>query len=172
MDSLTADQMRTGMAECLLELQGRLQANSTPGADERLANLITSYIEEEFATHSKKIEDKIQEAVNTCVAEKLGGTVFSDCVKAGLAEAAPYITKSAAEAAVKSVPLSLVIDNCDAADVSHLSLGQAIVSLAKENRQLKKNMLEVRALVIGVERILKDSSKDILDAAIDIMKDM
>ena len=142
MSRLTPNQIREGMAECLRELQTRLANELKPGADERLAKLITTYVDGEVNSSVKKVADIIDEAVVDCVTKKLKELQYAFKSEL-LSDCAPTIAHSAAVVAVKSVPLTVVMDDSAAfhfPEVSEQTLGQTVVLLWHENKALKEEM--------------------------------
>lgn len=153
---LTATEIRKGMTECIRELQERMAAcKGEVASDERLANLISSYIDEEVSNHVKKIADTIEDTVMDCVEEKLAKGGFQEVFISAMADVAPTVAKHAAVAAVKSVPLSMVMRDSDAEhSIAKMTIGQALVGMCKEHLELQSQMSKVHEYVHATRMLL------------------
>lgn len=156
---LTPTEIREGMATCLRELQERIAADLSPGADERLANLITTYIDEEFNSHAKRVADNIGEAVDNCVTMKMSAAALDKQFVAAMASAAPTIAKAAARMAVQTIPLSVVMggtgDFCYP-EVGEQSIGQTMVLMSWEYVKMKEEMHKMREYVLATRNLLDE----------------
>jgi len=143
--ALSADQIRAGMAECLRALKERLSEGEA--ADEQLANLITTYIDDQFKNHASKIADNVDQAVRDCLEESLKKAQVDSLLQVtGVAQTAEFVTNAAAVAAVKSVPLKVVMgDNADFCfpDVANQSVGETLVLVCKEHLKLKAELAKM-----------------------------
>jgi hypothetical protein len=152
--SLSADQIRAGMAECLRALQERLSEGEA--SDEQLANLITTYIDDQFKDHANKIANNVEQVVRDCLGESLKKASITSMV---ISQNAEFVANAAAVAAVKSVPLSVVMgDNADFCfpEVANQSIGQTIVLMCKEHVKLKAELVKMSAYVKKVRELLND----------------
>jgi hypothetical protein len=152
--ALSADQIRTGMAECLRALRERLSEGEA--ADEQLANLITTYIDEQFKDHVNKVADHVDQAVRDCVDDALKKSLLQIT---GVSQTAEFVTNAAAVAAVKSVPLKVVMgDNADFCfpEIANQSIGETVVLVCKEHLKLKAELAKANAYCQSLRALLNE----------------
>ena len=155
MSRLSANELREAMATCLRELQERIVNDAEPGADERLAKMITTYIDDEFKQHIAKmngiIDVKVKELFKTNVPILLVETIH-DAITETVTELAPTIAKAASVAAVTKVPLKIVMgmDFCFP-EVGNQSLGETLVLVAHEHLKLKADVARLTTRINGIE---------------------
>ena len=134
----TPDELRESMASCFRDLQERIAAESEPGADERLANLLTEYVDSCFDKHSKKIATAVDEVVKKTLIEQMEPNIGA-AFQAMIAESAPYVAKMAAITAVKAVPMKVV--NADLPpQIRDYSVGTIMIALCREHMAIRDEM--------------------------------
>ena len=161
-ERLTPNEIRAGMAACLNEMRSRLASGPGIASDERLAALLVKYIDNEMKNVANNIADKIDDAVLACFQEYVQQMKIKEIFQASMAEAAPQIVKSAAEAAIKSIPISVAIgDNNEHVweafpDVGKQSIGELVVTLSKEMKQIKAEMKQTQKYVSATRDLLNE----------------
>jgi hypothetical protein len=127
---------RNEMISAIAELRKELQPNARMSANERLANEITSYCDEQLEQHTAKVCAHVDNAVMDCLSDGLTAGALKPQLAAAVGDALPNLVDLAAVAAITKVPLSRVF-TADLGEMQEhlasLTLADALKDMASQN---------------------------------------
>lgn len=151
---------RNEMIRAIAELRKELQPNARMSANERLANEITSYCDEQLEQHTEKVCAHVDNAVMDCLSDGLTAGALKPQLAAAVGDALPNLVDLAAVAAITKVPLSRVFTTDLGEMQEHLAsltLADALKDMASQNlaiiQDLKKLSIAHNELKLQVTKM-------------------